>query len=53
MATCSAAGSWKFGDDINTDLVIPGFAVFMPREEQLGHVLLGQPAGVGGRGAAW
>ena len=25
---------WKFGDDINTDLVIPGFAVLMPREEQ-------------------
>ena len=21
---------WKFGDDINTDLVIPGFAVLLP-----------------------
>ena len=26
---------WKFGDDINTDLVIPGFAVLMTLEEQL------------------
>ena len=26
---------WKFGDDINTDLVIPNFAVLMPIEEQL------------------
>jgi 3-isopropylmalate/(R)-2-methylmalate dehydratase small subunit len=25
---------WKFGHDINTDLVIPNFAVLMPREEQ-------------------
>jgi 3-isopropylmalate/(R)-2-methylmalate dehydratase small subunit len=25
---------WKFGDDINTDLVIPGFAVLMPAKEQ-------------------
>ena len=29
---------WKFGDDINTDLVIPGFAVLMTKEEQLEHV---------------
>lgn len=29
---------WKFGDDINTDLVIPNFAVLMPKEEQLEHV---------------
>jgi 3-isopropylmalate/(R)-2-methylmalate dehydratase small subunit len=28
---------WKFGDDINTDLVIPGFAVLMTLEEQLPH----------------
>jgi 3-isopropylmalate/(R)-2-methylmalate dehydratase small subunit len=28
---------WKFGDDINTDLVIPNFAVFMTVEEQLPH----------------
>jgi 3-isopropylmalate/(R)-2-methylmalate dehydratase small subunit len=26
---------WKFGDDINTDLVIPNFAVLLPLEEQL------------------
>jgi 3-isopropylmalate/(R)-2-methylmalate dehydratase small subunit len=25
---------WKFGHDINTDLVIPNFAVLMPRTEQ-------------------
>jgi 3-isopropylmalate/(R)-2-methylmalate dehydratase small subunit len=29
---------WKFGDDINTDLVIPNFAVLMTKEEQLEHV---------------
>jgi len=28
---------WKFGDDINTDLVIPNFAVLMTLEEQLQH----------------
>ena len=28
---------WKFGDDINTDLVIPGFAVLWTLEEQLPH----------------
>jgi 3-isopropylmalate/(R)-2-methylmalate dehydratase small subunit len=28
---------WKFGDDINTDLVIPGFAIFMPADEQPRH----------------
>jgi 3-isopropylmalate/(R)-2-methylmalate dehydratase small subunit len=26
---------WKFGHDINTDLVIPNFAVLMPVDEQL------------------
>jgi 3-isopropylmalate/(R)-2-methylmalate dehydratase small subunit len=28
---------WKFGDDINTDLIIPGFAILLPREEQPRH----------------
>lgn len=28
---------WKFGDDVNTDLVIPNYAVLMPVEEQLQH----------------
>ena len=28
---------WMFGHDINTDLVIPNFAVLMPVEEQLQH----------------
>jgi 3-isopropylmalate/(R)-2-methylmalate dehydratase small subunit len=35
MATTFRGKVWKFGDDINTDLVIPGFAVLMPLEEQL------------------
>jgi 3-isopropylmalate/(R)-2-methylmalate dehydratase small subunit len=26
---------WKFGDDINTDLVIPGFALFMDKQGQM------------------
>ena len=29
---------WKFGDDINTDLVIPNFAILMTQEEQPQHV---------------
>ena len=28
---------WKFGDDINTDLIIPGFAILLPREDQPQH----------------
>jgi 3-isopropylmalate/(R)-2-methylmalate dehydratase small subunit len=28
---------WKFGDDINTDLVIPNFAIMLPRHEQPQH----------------
>jgi 3-isopropylmalate/(R)-2-methylmalate dehydratase small subunit len=28
---------WKFGDDINTDLIIPGFAIFLPRDVQPRH----------------
>ena len=28
---------WRFGHDINTDLVIPNFAVLMPLGEQLQH----------------
>lgn len=34
MATTFTGRVWKFGDDINTDLVIPNFAVLLPREEQ-------------------
>ena len=26
---------WKFGDDIDTDLIIPGFALWLPKAEQL------------------
>jgi 3-isopropylmalate/(R)-2-methylmalate dehydratase small subunit len=28
---------WKFGDDINTDLVIPGFAIYLSADEQPRH----------------
>jgi 3-isopropylmalate/(R)-2-methylmalate dehydratase small subunit len=28
---------WKFGHDINTDLVIPNFAIFLPADEQPQH----------------
>lgn len=28
---------WKFGHDINTDLIIPNFAILMPADEQPRH----------------
>lgn len=28
---------WKFGEDINTDLMIPSFALTLPPEEQVKH----------------
>ena len=37
MASTLEGKVWKFGDDINTDLVIPNFAVLMTVEEQLQH----------------
>ena len=37
MANTFKGKVWKFGDDINTDLVIPNFAVLMTLEEQLPH----------------
>jgi 3-isopropylmalate/(R)-2-methylmalate dehydratase small subunit len=38
MATSTFTGKvWTFGHDINTDLVIPNFAVLMSLEEQLTH----------------
>jgi len=37
MTTTFSGKVWKFGDDINTDLVIPNFTVFMTLEEQLPH----------------
>ena len=36
---------WKFGHDINTDLVIPNFAVFLTLEEQLPHCFSANRAG--------
>ena len=35
MASTFEGRVWKFGDDINTDLVIPGFAILQPLSEQL------------------
>jgi 3-isopropylmalate/(R)-2-methylmalate dehydratase small subunit len=37
MADTFSGKVWKFGHDINTDLVIPNFAVLMSVEEQLPH----------------
>lgn len=37
MGNTFAGKVWKFGHDINTDLVIPNFAVLMTVEEQLEH----------------
>ena len=34
MASVFSGRVWIFGDDINTDLIIPGYALFMPPEEQ-------------------
>ncbi len=43
---------WKFGHDINTDLVIPNFAVLMSVEEQLPHCFsANRPGWVGEVGA--
>jgi 3-isopropylmalate/(R)-2-methylmalate dehydratase small subunit len=37
MTTAVTGKVWMFGDDINTDLVNPNFAVLMPLAEQLQH----------------
>jgi 3-isopropylmalate/(R)-2-methylmalate dehydratase small subunit len=34
MASVFSGKVWIFGDDINTDLIIPGYALFFPPEEQ-------------------
>ena len=36
-ATTFSGKVWRFDEEINTDLVIPNFAVLMPVEEQLQH----------------
>ncbi|SFF90106.1 3-isopropylmalate/(R)-2-methylmalate dehydratase small subunit [Novosphingobium sp. CF614] len=36
---------WKFGSDINTDLVIPNFAIYMKREEQPAHCFVANRPG--------
>jgi 3-isopropylmalate/(R)-2-methylmalate dehydratase small subunit len=36
---------WKFGKDINTDLVIPNFAIYMKREEQPRHCFVANRPG--------
>jgi 3-isopropylmalate/(R)-2-methylmalate dehydratase small subunit len=37
MASTFKGRVWKFGDDINTDLIIPGFAIFIRPDEQPRH----------------
>ena len=37
MANTFKGKVWKFGDDINTDLVIPNFAIMLPLAEQRAH----------------
>jgi 3-isopropylmalate/(R)-2-methylmalate dehydratase small subunit len=34
VASTFSGKVWIFGDDINTDLVIPGYALFMPPDER-------------------
>ncbi len=37
--TASTTGRvWKFGDHVNTDLILPGFAMFKPLDEQPRYV---------------
>lgn len=36
---------WKFGNDINTDLVIPNFAIYLKREEQPQHCFVANRPG--------
>ena len=52
MASTFTGKVWKFGDDINTDLVIPNFAVLMTVEEQSQHCFSANRPGLGRRGAA-
>jgi len=35
MANVFEGKVWKFGDDVNTDLIIPGYAILLPLPEQL------------------
>jgi 3-isopropylmalate/(R)-2-methylmalate dehydratase small subunit len=37
MASTFKGRVWKFGDDINTDLIIPGFALYLAPDEQPRH----------------
>jgi 3-isopropylmalate/(R)-2-methylmalate dehydratase small subunit len=34
VATTFEGRVWKFGDDINTDLIMPGFSLHLPAEER-------------------
>ena len=36
---------WKFGSDINTDLVIPNFAIYLKRKEQPQHCFVANRPG--------
>ena len=37
MSTTFEGRVWKFGDDMNTDLMNPGFALHLPQDEQPQH----------------
>jgi 3-isopropylmalate/(R)-2-methylmalate dehydratase small subunit len=46
MSNKKATGKvWKFGSDINTDLVIPNFAIYMSRKEQPQHCFVANRPG--------
>ncbi len=38
MTSTVSGRVWKFGDNINTDLMVPGFALNMSTEQQLEHL---------------
>ena len=52
MSSTFSGKVWKFGHDINTDLVIPNFAVLMSVEEQLPALLQRQSPRLGRRGGS-
>jgi 3-isopropylmalate/(R)-2-methylmalate dehydratase small subunit len=45
MSSVFTGKVWKFGDDINTDLVIPNYAVLMTVDEQLEHCFIANRPG--------
>ena len=43
---------WKFGDNINTDLMLPGPYLYRSAEEQATRGVPGEPTGLGEAGQA-